>query len=780
MVRLPRFTARLVSLRTISSSPRTARIRALTLAFLVCPLVLGQTSGPMQGSSPVEILEKGAPPVAVWISQNKNAEQLGQQITELYLTLYHASPSRLSLQLYSPVEEINAEQVFRKKDLFFGASFPLALDSLACDLNGHLCARSREAASAKDLKSAIRHVSGFKPSTPTWNITANAEMLIPGVRLEKTVRWIAYTKAAGRSLEDIVISELQGCSRFDELCRAGIMNINRKDREIFELSYGAESGAPLTLPVLSAKARIDFSSAPEAAVWEKVLPRPQGVVTLQAVHPTVTAPIPAYWSELYKIKGPIPAASTDPALVIPRATLPDVIKQLDKHLLATSRIRIDAVDDAATTHLVIPDDLKRWQDRFLQGLRFPYSSLTDYPRDARWPAGILIMDHWVDREHCAFIRQPQQDPALRELVVKNVELRNVPSRANCNERTGADKRTDHGTHVTGLIAARTKDGAFWGLNPFAQTYTVQINPEESTTQGQQIATELGNQLSGNPIVVVNLSWGWIRTERRTPDPIGEAIEGAQQILFVASAGNDYQRMDYICDYRAACYDLPNVISVAALADDANGPDRLFSDPDRSQGTNHGRFIHVAAAGQNILSTISGGRFGFFSGTSQAVPQVTALASLLFAKHKGQLSPIQVKNRIIFCSDLLPQLRGQLFGGRINAACTIDQKDNFARILTITGDTPVYGTVQGGGELHFRRDGADYRFPTEQIRGIQAQDATKFTVFYQIGSSAGGRLLKEADLRVANSDQKIILASPISNADTPIAINQIRHFAAPTK
>jgi subtilisin family serine protease len=77
------------------------------------------------------------------------------------------------------------------------------------------------------------------------------------------------------------------------------------------------------------------------------------------------------------------------------------------------------------------------------------------------------------------------------------------------------------------------------------------------------------------------------------------------ILFVAASGNEGDDNDADPHYPSG-YDLPNVISVAAV--DQNGNLANFS--------NYGQFsVDVAAPGVNILSTIPGNKYATFSGTS---------------------------------------------------------------------------------------------------------------------------------------------------------------------
>src|SRR5205807_297367 len=79
---------------------------------------------------------------------------------------------------------------------------------------------------------------------------------------------------------------------------------------------------------------------------------------------------------------------------------------------------------------------------------------------------------------------------------------------------------------------------------------------------------------------------------------------------------------------------------------------------------------VAAPGENILSTIPGGKYAYMSGTSQATAFVTGTAALVMAKKHG-LTPTQVRDVIRASVDKLPNLKDKVFaGGKTNAATAL--------------------------------------------------------------------------------------------------------------
>jgi thermitase len=133
---------------------------------------------------------------------------------------------------------------------------------------------------------------------------------------------------------------------------------------------------------------------------------------------------------------------------------------------------------------------------------------------------------------------------------------------------------------------------------------------------------------------------------------------AQGVLVVAAAGNERQDTDLVENYYyPAAYRTSNIISVAAT-DISNN---LLA------SSNWGKKkVDVTAPGENIYSTLPGGRFGNMSGTSQATAFVSGLAALLLAKDPT-LTPERIKEIILGSVDRFPHLQAKIAsGGRVNA------------------------------------------------------------------------------------------------------------------
>ncbi len=186
----------------------------------------------------------------------------------------------------------------------------------------------------------------------------------------------------------------------------------------------------------------------------------------------------------------------------------------------------------------------------------------------------------------------------------------------------------HGTHVSGIVAARSDDVA--GVVGVARCRVAmwKVFPDEPTAgnfyvDGTRFLRAL-NAVASSGAKVLNLSLG------------GTQSSQAEQILFdrleragvtvVAAMGNEYDHGNPV-EYPAA-YD--HVLAVGAVAETNR----------RSVFSNTGAHIGLAAPGSNVLSTLptaassvrADTRYASWSGTSMATPHVAAAAAIVAAGH----------------------------------------------------------------------------------------------------------------------------------------------------
>jgi subtilisin family serine protease len=225
----------------------------------------------------------------------------------------------------------------------------------------------------------------------------------------------------------------------------------------------------------------------------------------------------------------------------------------------------------------------------------------------------------------------------------------------------------HGTHCAGIIGAEGNNGiGIAGIN-----WNVSIMPLKFLGRGgfgstanaiKAINYAIDRKQHGVNVRVINASWGSTSYSRALEDAIRAA--GEQGILFVAAAGNSSTDNDKRGHYPSN-YDLPNVISVAAL-------DRTDS---LASFSNYGlKTVHLGAPGREILSTWLGDDFREASGTSMAAPHVAGVAGLVLAS-ESNLTVAKLRERLLSSVDKVDSLQGKVAtGGRLCAAQALGLKD----------------------------------------------------------------------------------------------------------
>lgn len=228
-----------------------------------------------------------------------------------------------------------------------------------------------------------------------------------------------------------------------------------------------------------------------------------------------------------------------------------------------------------------------------------------------------------------------------------------------NGRPKTSARSNHGTHVAGIIGARpnSRTGTA-GVAPHVKMMALRFMGESGSGLTSDAIRAI-NYAVDHKVFAINNSWG----SKSYSLALSRAITRAEQagILFVVAAGNgDSQGVGFNIEqtpWYPASYKNLNILSVAA----SDNEDRLtrFSNFSKEK-------VDVAAPGKLILSTVTGGKYLRLSGTSMAAPFVTGLAVLMKASHP-QLTVEEIIHLVRNTSDEVPSLRSQIkSGGRINA------------------------------------------------------------------------------------------------------------------
>lgn len=225
---------------------------------------------------------------------------------------------------------------------------------------------------------------------------------------------------------------------------------------------------------------------------------------------------------------------------------------------------------------------------------------------------------------------------------------------NANAPTGSPLDDHgHGTHCSGTIGAKGDDGkgivgVAWNVRIMGVKFLSASGSGslDGALKAIDYATSKGAKVLSN-------SWGG----GGYSETLKQAIERshAAGTLFVAAAGNESNNNDASPTYPAT-YDVPNVLSVAAV--DNRGQIASFSNYGKSK-------VHVGAPGVNVYSSVKGGKYDSWSGTSMAAPHVSGMAALL-ASNEPTLTGVQMKERILATSRPISGLRGKAKGGMADA------------------------------------------------------------------------------------------------------------------
>lgn len=261
----------------------------------------------------------------------------------------------------------------------------------------------------------------------------------------------------------------------------------------------------------------------------------------------------------------------------------------------------------------------------------------------------------------------------------------------------------HGTHVAGTISSDWDGYGVAGASRNAKIMSLKfLGPEGGYTEDAMRALEYAAMMGAD---LTSNSWGGGEPSMALADAIKAA-----GILFVTSAGNDGNNNDFFGHYPSsyANPDSPmyceNVISVTAT--DANDNLSAYS----CYGE---KSVNIAAPGTWILAPIpmvgSGGTldyaYSWYTGTSMATPQVSAVAAMLIAQdraHTGYSLPQYddpdpygdwdtVKEIILNSAERKAQLNGLVStGGRLNMynALTWQRLPSVASISA----TPTFSSV----------------------------------------------------------------------------------------
>lgn len=271
---------------------------------------------------------------------------------------------------------------------------------------------------------------------------------------------------------------------------------------------------------------------------------------------------------------------------------------------------------------------------------------------------VAVMDSGVDRTH----------PALGPNVIDDVDT------------TGEGLNPGaHGTHVAGTIASR--DPVYQGVAPEAQLINLKVLTAAGGGQPQWVIRGFEEAVRRGARVA-NLSLGWSEPLHGWVCNDGDCIlcraaDNASRlgVMVVVAAGNEgfIGGNDLKIRHPGAARE---VITVAAV-DKAKILAGFSSPGPGSARLSPGSPIRItkpdiAGPGVSIRSTIPGGGFANFNGTSMASPHVAGVAALAIQQHP-EARPTTIKKLLEHTAEPLPYSPREVGYGMVNTYSVVNHR-----------------------------------------------------------------------------------------------------------
>ena len=685
-------------------------------------------------------------------------EHYGHVLTALY------EKGKLELKKHVLLESQTIEKVVQEEKLTPRGVTALATEEFLCQINPHVCTKAHGKNRWSNTAATRNYVADTDLKCPDKSLPKFI-LCLPNVRMEPySVLYNYSVDARHDSLRWLVVNRFDGCESWDDKCRALIKTMNA------QLSAEFTTGPDLLPAKFSGKLRLPGKAYRLVVKYNDEADR-------LATEEAVNAIIDKRAKELGIAREKVSIQVTYPAGAPRGLAMPGGLR---------------LIPDDAPVHDI------SWRPEFVKST---YKKLVD----------VGIWDLGADSEHC-----------LLQGVVHLTRPSNVrvststlpPEKApKCGEaRTNGYEQSlpfDHGTGVAGILAAHSSGpGPVAGMIPGVKVWAWQVL---STVQFEGGAPGIINAAADHQLnpKVINVSQSYpIEPGRRSNlenllfgegdnpglDQIflmvvaaGDVLEGSKRIGRQMEAGGSECAIYPAC-WNNAKEEANGLISVVALNAAEDG---LLKDKDGAPLSNFGSAFDVAALGVT-KTTFHGGWIGTMVGSSVAAPHVAGLAGVIFAKAKEiglELSVQDVKQRILFTSDVTPEVKGVSRYGRINPWKALSFEDDLiiadawtcptAPCWTkVKVDRRAARTVQVAfkdGMTEANTTKAETRIGFNSIRSIKAEGQGRYTVIYYDSEGRRLRRLTEALMEVG-SDR------PFVNRDggnTPFPKQGLREYVSCT-
>jgi subtilisin family serine protease len=263
---------------------------------------------------------------------------------------------------------------------------------------------------------------------------------------------------------------------------------------------------------------------------------------------------------------------------------------------------------------------------------------------------VAVLDTGVDATHPALASKMARRADGSVLGFDFVDFDNDASEGG----SSADRGWGHGTHVAGLVSLSA---------PNAKIMPVRVLDAGGKGNAWVLAEALmwaidpdGNPKTDDGAHVVNMSMATVRPTRL----LNTAIE-----LATCTDDDDNENEDDYSDAgfdddKERCNTLHGVVVVTAAGNGGSATEQLWPAAEAAEGqlsiaasnrgnalsffSNSGDWINLASPGESIVSTVPGGGYATWNGTSMATPFAAGIAALVL-EVKNDLKPVDVTKRL---------------------------------------------------------------------------------------------------------------------------------------
>ncbi|MGA7312934.1 MAG: S8/S53 family peptidase [Silvibacterium sp.] len=281
------------------------------------------------------------------------------------------------------------------------------------------------------------------------------------------------------------------------------------------------------------------------------------------------------------------------------------------------------------------------------------------------------------------------------------------------------QKTDHGTAIAGLLAARQTQYTATGLVA-PEGYVVPLISREPP-----LADEIKSAVLQTGAQVFNLSFAF--DDGAPPQKIADEIalgtsETLVNAIFIVAAPDDGKPVcTGILSYPICWANQPNVIGVAATILD--GSELIPNDQGPAWGK---QYVQIAAPGIGFGAPALNGNYVPVAGTSFAAPLVSAAAALLI--EQGVTDPRLIKQRIIATSTVVGAYKDKVLGGLLNVDRAISHVAEGV-LIDGSGNEKIVQLVKGG-KLFITSGKGNFTIDLKNVLRLTLQQNGKYRIIFQ--------------------------------------------------